>query len=238
MEWTDAHVHIGDDAGGASGDLDEIDAFMVDGTIDRAVVFCMDERDGIPAGNDRVRETVAGRDDLAGLFRIDPSVHDPADLRDREAFAGYKMHPRAQDFGMQEVYRHLEAIADEGKPVIIHTGVGDGSRMHPEDILETASVHRDVDIVLAHNAKGYVFHADGFREALGDLDNAYMDISLHCTPFGVEMLVDDLGADHVLFASDYPYGHPAPMRQNVELADITEDEREMVAGGTADRLFF
>ncbi len=240
MRWIDVHTHIGEDTGGISATMDGLQGLLDDGTIDRAVVFCFDETDGIPAGNERVREAVADDDRVSGLFRLDPAIHDPDVLHDLDWAAGVKLHPRSQDFGMQHVYEHLEVAGTEGLPVLAHTGVGDSRkrRAHPEEVLDAAELHPDTDIILAHATKGYYYHAHDFRERMAACDNAYMDISLHCTPLGVETMVGDLGPEHVLFASDWPYGHPVPMQKCVELADIPEPQKQQVAWRNADRLFF
>ncbi|MDY6769374.1 MAG: amidohydrolase family protein [Candidatus Nanohaloarchaea archaeon] len=238
MEWIDAHVHIGEDEGGVEASLADVQQLFDEGHIDRAVVFCLDEVDGIPAGNDRVRAAVAEDDRLVGLFRLDPAVHDPEDVLAADWAAGVKLHPRSQDFGMQAVHDHLDALAGTGTPVLVHTG-GWSRRAHPEEVLEAAEIHGDVPFVLAHTLKGYYFHApDGFKERLQQQENAYLDLSLLVTPLGIEVLVEDLGADRLLFASDYPYDHPLPQRQRVELADISDAAAERIAGGNAERLFF
>ncbi len=239
MEWIDAHVHIGDDAEGIAASEQDVHDLLQD-DIDRAVVFCMDEQDGIPAGNDRVRRAVADHDRLAGLLRVDPAVHDPGAVDDADWAAGIKLHPRSQAFSMQQVFRHIRAAVEEDLPVLVHTGVGDGPvpRGHPEEVLDAAAAHPDATIILAHMTKGYYFHAPAFQDRCQRLDKAYIDTTLHCTPLGVETVVGDLGADRVLFASDYPYGHPDPMRRNVALADIGDDARRQVAAGNAARLFF
>lgn len=243
MQWYDVHVHIGRDEGGVSASRDEVAALFDDGWIDKAVVFCMDEVEGIEHGNRRIREIVEDDDRLAGLFRVDPAIHAPDDLETAadEGFAGFKLHPRSQDFGLQRVHDHLRVAGDRGLPVLVHTGVGDSirRRAHPEEVLEAAELHRGTDIIMAHNTKGYYFHApERFRNTMKTLDNVYIDSSLHCTPLSVETLVDDLGADRVLFASDYPYGHPVPMQKNVEFADIDDAAAEQVAWRNTDRLFF
>lgn len=242
MKWIDAHTHIGNDVGDIDGRYDDIAAWLDDGTLDKAVVFCMNEVEGIQQGNKNIRKTVQDDDRLAGLFRVDPAIHDPADLREADAFAGFKMHPRAQDFGMQRVYEHMEAIGETGKPVLIHTGIGDDpglGRAHPEEIMDAAEIHSETDIIFAHNTKGYYFHApDTFIESFQTLDNVYIETSLHCTPLSIETLTDDLGKDKVLFGSDYPYGHPVPMQKNIECADVSEDVAGAVAWKNAERLFF
>lgn len=239
MRWFDVHTHIGTDRGGVSATRDGLVELIDDGTIDRALVFCFDEEDGIPTGNARVREAVADHDRLQGLFRVDPAIHAPDALAAADWAAGFKLHPRSQDFGMQAVHGHLEVAADLDRPVLVHTGVGDSvkRRAHPEEVLEAAQLHPDTTVILAHSTKGYYFHAPEFREELAATDNALIDISLHCTPLGVETMVDHLGAERVLFASDWPYGHPIPMQKCVELADIPDGTKQQVAWRNADRLF-
>lgn len=244
MEWIDVHVHIGEDTGGVTASYEDVEHLFADGYIDRAVAFCFNEVNGINNGNEHIKDIVQEDDRLTGLFRIDPADHDLEDLENavENGFAGFKMHPRAQDFSMHRVYEHLETIGDLDVPVLIHTGVGDHrgtNRAHPEEVLDAAEIHQGTDIIMAHNTKGYYFHApDEFVNTLRELDNVYLDISLHCTPLGVETMVNDLGPEKLLFASDYPYGHPFPMQKNVEIATIPEHAAENIAWRTAERLFF
>lgn len=238
MDWIDAHVHIGEDTAGASATAEEVVQLLDEGPLDRAVVFCFDETRGLLHGNDHVWDVAQDDDRLAPLLRVDPAMHDPEDLSAAsDDYAGFKFHPRSQDFPMQAVYEHLEVIGATGKPALIHTGLDEG-RAHPRAVLEAAEIHPDTDIVMAHATKGYYFQNEGFRERLARCDNVYLDTSLHMTPLGIETMVEDLGADRILFASDYPYGHPVPMQKNVELATIPQHAAEDIAAGNAERLFF
>ncbi|MDY6776823.1 MAG: amidohydrolase family protein [Candidatus Nanohaloarchaea archaeon] len=238
MRWIDAHLHIGEDEGGEKMDREELLGTMDEYDLDRGVVFAFNEVDGIDEGNRKIREAVSGEERLEGLFRVDPDLHGPRDLKQADWASGFKFHPRSQDFGMQEVYEHLQAAGEVDRPALVHTG-GWSKRGHPDEVVESAEVHTGTDFVLAHNLKGYYFHApDEFREKLQGLDNAYLDISLMTTPGGLATLAEDLGADRILFASDYPYGHPLPMKENVRLAPIGEEERERIAWRNAERLFF
>lgn len=264
MQWIDVHVHVGEDAGGVSATENDVFQLFEDGHLDGAVVFCFNEVGGIDRGNQRIRELVSGDDRMAGLFRVDPAVHDEDDLKRAVnegvvrshrspndvqtgsfgGFCGFKLHPRSQDFSMQHAYEHMQVIGELDVPALIHTGVGDDpstgfTRAHPEEILEAAEIHRHTDVILAHNTKGYYFHApDDFKQRLRSLENVYIDISLHCTPLGVETLVDELGAKKLLFASDFPYGHPVPMQKNIAYADIAEEAAEHIAWRNTEELFF
>lgn len=237
MRFIDSHVHIGVDREGISASKQDVEQLIDSGWIEKAVVFCLDEVDGIQTGNRQIMESVEGDDRFAGLFRIDPSIHEPDDLRETD-LAGFKMHPRSQDFSMQTVYQHLETIGELGKPVLIHTG-GWSKRAHPEEIIEAAENHPDTTIIAAHNTKGYYYQTtDAWRQRFIDADNLYMETSLNCTPSGIELLVDQLGADRVVYGTDFPYGHPVPMNKNVEYADIPDEAKEKLAWRNADRLFF
>lgn len=238
MEWIDAHVHIGHDRKFLSSSYDEVRTFLDEGILDRAVVFSMNEVDGIPKGNERIRDVVDRDDRLAGLFRIDPAVHEPRDLLDTDGYAGFKIHPSSQKFTLEEFRDYLDAIEETGKPVLSHTGEW-GEEPHPESLLETALDYPGIDIVFAHGLYGYVFHAgQPFLESMRRHDNVYVDLSIHHTAPGLAYMARHIGADKLLFASDYPYGMPQTAQTLVTIADITEEEKEMVAGGNARKLFF
>ncbi|MPZ73593.1 MAG: amidohydrolase family protein [Nitriliruptorales bacterium] len=53
----------------------------------------------------------------------------------------------------------------------------------------------------------------------------------------LEFLVKQMGADHVMIGTDYPYdmGHYAPLDQ-IDKADLTDEQRAEIIGGTAPRL--
>ena len=71
-------------------------------------------------------------------------------------------------------------------------------------------------------------------EFLGDL---YYDICVF-DPGMVEHLVQRFGADHVLLGTDYPFdmGLPDPLAL-VEASQLSPSERDMIVGGSAERLF-
>ncbi len=238
MEWIDAHLHIGEDRSGVTNSLAETRELFEEGHIDRAVVFCLDEADGIPAGNQRIREIIEGDDRLQGLFRLDPDIHQPDDLKGQDDFAGFKLHPRSQDFRLDEIPEYLDAIEETGKPVLIHTGIW-REFTHPR-IVANAMAERDGSpVVLAHSLIGYYFHApEPWREKMQGLDHIHIDLSLYSTALKNEVLLEELGADRLLFASDFPYDHPATRKKVVEMTDASDEEIEKMAGGNAERLFF
>ncbi len=237
MQFIDSHVHIGVDRDGISASKSDVEQLIDRGWIDKAVVFCLDEVDGIKTGNANIQQAVQNDDRFAGLFRVDPRIHTPDDLRKTD-LAGFKMHPRSQDFSMQTVYQHLDVIGELDKPVLIHTG-GWSKRAHPEEIIEAAENHPNTTFIAAHNTKGYYYQtSEEWRQRFIDADNLHMETSLNCTPKGIETLVAEIGAERVVYGTDFPYGHPVPMNKNIEYADIPDEAKEKITWQNAERLFF
>jgi aminocarboxymuconate-semialdehyde decarboxylase len=55
-------------------------------------------------------------------------------------------------------------------------------------------------------------------------------------PRALELAVRVMGADHVMLGTDYPIFMPDQVRDTVEAADLSEEERRMVLRGTAERV--
>lgn len=238
LNWIDSHVHLGSDRDGKEVSLSEIKSLFNHEQLDKAVVFCFDEKKGIGKGNGRILEIIEDNEKIAGLFRINPKKHSLEDLRNTEKFSGFKLHPHAQDFELKNISRYLDVLEKIGKPVLFHVGHW-GEKPHPEDLMKVAENYSNLKLIFAHSLRGYYFKATKeFNEMLKGNDNIYLDLSFQASPSAVETLIDNLGSERLLFASDYPYGHPAPVKKSVELADISKEEIGDIAYRNAQKLFF
>ena len=130
LELYDAHTHIGqNDPDGYKQTPDELLAALA--PVDaRAVLFPMHEPDGYPAANDVAIGAAAEHPDrLVAFCRVSPHDHAiPEARRALDAGAvGIKLHPRAEQFGMDEpVVGELVALAHERRlPMLIHAGPRD-----------------------------------------------------------------------------------------------------------------
>lgn len=65
----------------------------------------------------------------------------------------------------------------------------------------------------------------------------YCDTIVHCGP-PLEFLVESLGGDRILMATDYPFdmGDPTPVSTVMGLKNVSEEDRERILGGNAERL--
>ncbi|MEX2598604.1 MAG: amidohydrolase family protein [Dehalococcoidia bacterium] len=65
----------------------------------------------------------------------------------------------------------------------------------------------------------------------------YFDALVH-NQTALEFLLNKAGADHVLLGSDYPFGMGDPDQvPHIEALDIPADDKELIFGGNAQRLF-
>src|SRR5690349_1218493 len=129
LELFDAHTHIGanDPDGFRQTPADLLKA--LDGAGARGVVFPMHEPDGYRDANDvAIRAAAESNGRLVSYCRVNPRDDAVAEAtRALDAGArGIKLHPRAEQFGLDEpAVRDLVALAHERRvPVLIHAGRG------------------------------------------------------------------------------------------------------------------
>ena len=178
----------------------------------RACVFPLHDPERRPAyriPNDRVltwaRET---GERLLPFCRLDPAEGPLAETeRCLQAGArGIKLHPRAQDFvfdgrEMDDVFGLAESA---GVPILIHAGRG----LPPlaEGLVELAMRHPEAALILAHGA---ICDQGILTSRLADHARVLYDMSCFF-PLDVIELFARVPAERIVFASDPPYGRPAP----------------------------
>ena len=70
----------------------------------------------------------------------------------------------------------------------------------------------------------------------------YYKEHIYLTPSGIlsldqlEYLVKLMGADHILYAVDYPYMKPENVYEFLDNANLTQEQKELIAHGNAERL--
>jgi predicted TIM-barrel fold metal-dependent hydrolase len=108
----------------------------------------------------------------------------------------------------------------------------------PEKLLTFISGFAGVPVVCAHWGGGLPFYAL-MPEVRQALENVYFDTAI--SPFlyrpEVYRLVRDLvGADRILFGSDYPVIAPSRLLKEIEASDLPEEDRPLILSGNARRL--
>ncbi len=131
----------------------------------------------------------------------------------------------------------MELAGQMGVPVLHHSWYKATqwayNESSPVEIADLARRHPNTNIIMAHLA--------GVRWR-GVLDvkncpNVYIDTSGGISEAGlVEYAVQELGAERILFGSDWPLRDFAVQKARVSGASITDDQKALIFGGNAKRL--
>ena len=140
--------------------------------------------------------------------------------------------------------RLYEAVAERGMLLLLHAG------KVPEDLPEffgtpdrfarMAKRHPDLVVVLAHLGGWEMWSA--VREHLIPAEeNVYFDTAYISPSLSSEEAADlirDIGADRVLFGTDYPWTDQAEEIEFIEGMDLSDREKRMILSQNARRLLF
>src|SRR5918998_1077909 len=239
LDLYDAHTHIGrnDPDGYKQEPAELVDALAAAGA--RGVVFPMHEPDGYAAANDAaIAAAVEHPDRLVALCRVSP--HDSALPEARRALdagaRGIKLHPRAEQFGMDEpVVAELIALAHERRaPVLIHAGRGIPAL--GQNTVRLAERYPGAHLILAHAA---ISDLAWLWRVLPDHPNVLIDTSWW-NPVDLVALFALAPPASVVWASDSPYGRPlfsAVLALRCALqAGCSAEQLRGIAGGTIARV--
>jgi predicted TIM-barrel fold metal-dependent hydrolase len=239
LELYDAHTHVGsNDPDGYKQTLAELlEALDAPGA--RAVVFPMHEPDGYRAANDVVLAAAAAQPErLVAFCRVNP--HDGALGEARRALdagaRGIKLHPRAEQFGMDEpAVAELVALAHERRvAVLIHAGRGIPAL--GENTVRLAERYPDATLILAHAA---ISDLAWLWRVLPAHPNVLIDTSWW-NPVDLVALFALAPPANIVWASDSPYGRPLlasvwALRCALQ-AGCTPAQLRGIAGGTIARV--
>jgi len=145
-----------------------------------------------------------------------------------DVFVGIKPYPPYQKFDLKdEVCTPWFEYADKHNLIaLIHAD----SPEYAEAVDVLSVRYPNITFILAHSGASYAI-ARKNSEVAKKHDNVVLDITYTSTARGmVEFLVNEVGADKVLFATDMPMRDPAPQLGWVCYADIPlEDKKKILA---------
>jgi predicted TIM-barrel fold metal-dependent hydrolase len=237
VEIFDAHVHLGHDIDGFSGQYEELARIMDTYGISRAFMFCMDEPDREPAfraPNDRTLEHAersGGR--LIPFVRLDMNqspIEEAIRCLDRGA-RGIKLHPRAQRFLLNDerLAPVFELAGERRVPILIHGGRG----LPPiaDDLSRLVEAYPRAQLIVAHAG---IADLGALAGRLAGRKGVFFDTSVW-SPVDLLDFFHQVPPEQILYASDYPYGRQPQALLNSLRTAITAglDEgqlRDMLAG--------
>jgi predicted TIM-barrel fold metal-dependent hydrolase len=129
-------------------------------------------------------------------------------------------------------------LSMHGIPVLIHcwykTVQKYENESDPSNIANLAAKFPDLKIIMAH------ITGCGFRgiQDIAPYPNVYVDTSGSQPEDGIMQYgLDLLGADRILFGSDFPGRDPATQLGRIYSLDMSEEDRNKILGGNSVRLF-
>jgi predicted TIM-barrel fold metal-dependent hydrolase len=241
-EIFDAHVHLGNDIDGFSGQYEELERLMDAYRVSKAFMFCMDEPDREPAfraPNNRTLEHAersGGR--LIPFVRLDMNegpIEEATRCLDRGA-RGIKLHPRAQRFLLNDerLAPVFELAAERRVPILIHGGRG----LPPiaDDLSRLVEAYPEAQLIIAHAG---IADLGALAGRLAGRKGVFFDSSVW-SPVDLLDFFHQVPPEQILYASDYPYGRQ-PQSLTIAMrvaitAGLTEHQLRDLLAGNAKRI--
>jgi uncharacterized protein len=241
-EIFDAHLHLGHDIDGTSGQYEELERIMDAYGVSRAFVFCMDEPDREPAfraPNDRTLDHAERSDGrLIPFVRLDMNeqpIEEAIRCLDLGA-RGIKLHPRAQRFALNDerLAPVFELAADRRVPILIHGGRG----LPPiaDHLYRLVNRYPAAQLIIAHagiaDLAALAGHFAGHR-------GVFFDTAVW-SPVDLLDFFHQVPPEQILYASDYPYGRQ-PQSLTISLrtavtAGLNEGQLRDMLAANANRI--
>lgn len=140
----------------------------------------------------------------------------------------------------------MEICKDRNLPVLIHTNEPIGHNYPGKTPNTLAQIYRLIDafpqniLVLAHWGGGLFFFSLLKKEVKQRLNRVYFDTAASpylYDPNIYRLAIDLVGAEKILFGSDFPLLPPAKYFDEMKAAGLSKDEIEQICGANAARLF-
>ncbi len=157
----------------------------------------------------------------------------------RAGMTAIKFHPSMHRCPIDgDGYQPAWEYANEhGLAILTHTEGGAGGTCGVVQVAKCALKYPNAKIVLGHSGFGYP-GAKSCIEVAKDTPNAYYDIAGSMCDFKlVEMLVDGIGADRMLFGTDLPFLDCRMQIGRVAFSDLDDEQISLLLAGNARGVF-
>jgi len=173
----------------------------------------------------------------------------------REGARGIKFHPMAQGFypNDKKLANLYEFCNDISFPIVFHCGRVSNARLNEfsdlDMIIPVIEKYGNIPFVLTHMADGNVEDVFKVSQYYG---NVFFDTSIVITGYDpirkfnepswpdddiVVQVVNRIGADRVVFGSDYPWGSPGPDLRRIIGLNLSEKQKKHILGENALKMF-
>lgn len=190
--------------------------------------------------NDFIAASCAADDTLLGLAAMHQDFEDPEAELDRAValgLKGVKLHPDTQAVNMDDprLMRVYEACEKRGLPLLIHCGDYRYDYSHPRRLKRILHEFPQLKVCAAHFGGWSVY--DLALEYLED-EQCFLDVSSSMRYLGLRRtreLIEDYGADRIMFGSDFPMWNPGEERDTFASLGFSEAQYERMHWRNTER---
>lgn len=242
MKKIDAHAHIGNYSGWASGvgaSLENILPLMDAYEIEKTVLCSKDH-----TGNEDVKDAYEKYPErFLPLVYVNPMEGEEECRRkikvylDDAGFCGIKLNPLRHAYVADDVI--LDPVMEEARkrnvPVFIHSGHPPYSL--PWSIGFLAERFPDVKVVMLHMGHGHGVYIDAAIKMAKRFSNIYLEMSGMPMGVRIKQAYEEVGHDRILFGTDFPFHHPSVEIQKVITCGLSEEAQQEVFYKNTEKLF-
>lgn len=238
----DSHAHLGDcRVFDHVIEEDELIGALDQYSLDAALILPFPGAANEPAVHDAIAALARKHPKrIYGVISLNPHIDEEKYFREVDrcvkdlGFVGLKLHPygHACPPAAKDADKVFRAAEDFKLPLIIHTGLGVPYAL-PSLIIPRAKQFPRVKIVMAHSG-AYIYTAEAFVVA-AECPNVYLETSW-CGAHRIYDLIDQFGAERVMFGSDIPQNIPTELAKYNSIG-ITPAQLEQCLAGTAREVF-
>jgi predicted TIM-barrel fold metal-dependent hydrolase len=210
---------------------------LEEAAIDRAVLFPMPDQ--LNTDNEGLRALLAQDSRFIAIASMNPHLGDAAlkELRlalSEWGFRGLKLMPVHYAFRTASTAADplIELAREFDVPVTVHSG---NFFCHPLEIAEMASRFPDVNFIMDH--MGYRYHVLEAVLAAERCPNLYLATTAVFEPHFIQMAINRVGAERVIFGSNAPLVIPRLQLEVIRALMLPPDQEELICGKTAARLY-
>ncbi len=203
-----------------------------------ALVYAGEARDYAPDyGNERLSEELKKYPRFYGCYVIAPGYTGMckkpdeiiADLKSKKMVAA-RMFPDTHRFCTNEdvMGEYYDALEKEGIPLLI-----DKYQITWSDLGNVLKNHKKLNVLLLGTPWSEFTNLAAYMRKY---KNLYTDLSAMQANFAVEIIAKEFGADRVCVGSELPLKCPGAARAFIDYAVISDEEKQLMAGGNLARL--
>jgi hypothetical protein len=214
-----------------------------DAHVTEAVLFCGPKKGAMRQENENLAKRIHSLQRRFILVAwLNPKYDSAADLHDlvkEKDFHGLKLHPVFDKYKLSDpmVKPFIEKAIELEVPIMIHSGWGPEGRV--QDIGSLAENYPDGLFVCCHMKEEYGLN-DRFSHITmaAQNPNVYLETSYIPHPRRLAEAVEILGAERLLFGSDYPWGAQNINweKTKVTAAPVSYDDKKKILAENAKKV--